>query len=102
MNSGRSHEGNAPASMLLTHTGASHVFMPQYRLSCNKDCQFPAALQDALTAYCYLTQTMHVPADRIVLSGDSAGGNLVLSLLRYLAEFGDALKLGSPRAAWLW
>jgi len=93
-------DGADAAAMVLKETGASHVFMPQYRLSCNADCQFPAALQDAVTAYYYLTKVMQISSSRIILSGDSAGGNLVLSLLRYMADGGG--ELGTPRAAWLW
>lgn len=39
-----------------------------------------------------------------MLSGDSAGGNLVLTILRYLSEISDdgKLKLPFPRAALLW
>jgi len=40
---------------------------------------FPAALQDARRAWDWLTRT--VPADRIALVGDSAGGGLALALL---------------------
>jgi len=101
-NVGRIHEGGPAASMMLKQTGASHVFMPQYRLSSKVNCQFPAALQDAVTSYCYLTQELGVPGSKIILSGDSAGGNLVLALLRYLAESGERFKLQVPSAAWLW
>lgn len=88
--------------MILKQTGASHVFMPQYRLSSHADCQFPAALQDAVTSYSYLTQELGVPGSKIILSGDSAGGNLVLALLRYLADYTERLALQVPSAAWLW
>ena len=101
-NTGRTQEGGSVASIVLKQSGASHVFMPQYRLSSNVDCQFPAALQDAVTSYCYLTQELGVPGSRIILSGDSAGGNLVLALLRYLADYAERLQLQVPRAAWLW
>jgi len=101
-NTGRTHEGGSVASMVLEQTKASHVFMPQYRLSSHVDCQFPAALQDAITSYCYLTQELGVPGSKIILSGDSAGGNLVLALLRYFADYGERFKLQVPSAAWLW
>lgn len=88
--------------MVLKQTGANFVFMPQYRLSSHANCQFPAALQDAMTSYCYLTQELGVSGSKIILSGDSAGGNLVLALLRYLADSGERFKLQVPSAAWLW
>jgi acetyl esterase/lipase len=68
---------------------------------------FPAALQDAVTAYMYLLYTLKVRPENIFLSGDSAGGNLAYALLRYL-QYTHGLKgsldtpLPSPRAALLW
>ncbi|KAL3443959.1 Alpha/Beta hydrolase protein [Aspergillus insuetus] len=84
------------------------VLVPQYRLSDARDptTAFPAALQDAVTAYTYLLYTLNVRPENIVLSGDSAGGNLVLALLRYL-HYTQGLKGASgtqlpSRAALLW
>ena len=76
--------------------------MPQYRLSIDDSTRFPAGLQDVVTSYCYLTQELGVPASKIVLSGDSAGANLVLAFVKYLAEYGSQVPLDNPRAAWLW
>lgn len=75
------------------------VFCPQYRLSTSENSYFPAALQDAVTAYRYLLDTLKVPASKIILSGDSAGGNLALALLRYIQE---TAALPLPKAAMLW
>ncbi|KAL4901563.1 hypothetical protein BDW74DRAFT_159719 [Aspergillus multicolor] len=82
------------------------VLLPQYRLSnaIDRTTAFPAALQDAVTAYTYLLYIIGVKSGNIVLSGDSAGGNLVLALLRYL-EHGQGQReraLPPPRAALLW
>jgi acetyl esterase/lipase len=55
----------------------------QYRLALDSKSRFPAAVQDAVTSYRYLL-SRGVPASRIILSGDSAGGNLAITLLRYL------------------
>lgn len=57
---------------------------------------FPAAAQDVLTSYLYLTRTLSIPAENIVLSGDSAGGNLCIGLLRYIARYGDSLGIPAP------
>ncbi|MDR3417248.1 MAG: alpha/beta hydrolase fold domain-containing protein [Nevskia sp.] len=46
---------------------------------------FPASLDDALAAYCYLLDTGVEPQD-IVVAGDSAGGGLALSLLLALRD----------------
>lgn len=76
------------ASMLLRHAGVGCVYCPQYRLSCRPDpVPFPGALQDVLTSYLYLIRDLGIPPGNIVLSGDSAGGNLIIGLLRYLVEF---------------
>ncbi|KAF7592133.1 hypothetical protein BBP40_000681 [Aspergillus hancockii] len=46
----------------------------------------PSPLQDAITAYTCLFHTLCLPAWRIVLSGDNAGGHLALALLRYISN----------------
>lgn len=81
---------------------AQTVFSLQYRLSGYVGQNpFPAALQDALTAYLFLLRTQNIPASQIVICGDSAGGNLAITLLRYLAEYGPALDIPMPRCATL-
>ena len=45
-----------------------------------------AALIDALAGYNYLVNTVGFHPTRIILEGDSAGGNLALALTRYLLE----------------
>lgn len=57
------------------------VFSLSYRLSSNPACQFPAALQDAVTAYQHLVD-LRTDAKKIISAGDSAGGNLAIALLR--------------------
>ena len=74
------------------------TFFPSYRLASNENCHFPAALQDAVTAYQYLLD-QGVPAGRIVLSGDSAGAHLAVSLLRYIGD--EQVDLPDPGAALL-
>lgn len=91
---------------LLRTTPATHVLCPSYRLSTlppgPSSNPFPAALQDALTSYLYLLHDVKIPASRIVLSGDSAGANCAIALLRYIGEFGAELSLPHPGAALLW
>ncbi|KAI0140439.1 alpha/beta hydrolase fold-3 domain-containing protein [Xylariaceae sp. FL1272] len=69
---------------LLEHGKADAVFSVEYRLS------------DALTSYLYLSKTLQIPTDHIVLVGDSAGGNLAIALLRYIQEHGVELELSPP------
>lgn len=82
---------------LIKRAGFDAVFAPQYRLAGygGRD-PFPAALQDALTSYLYLIRTLGVKPENITLSGDSAGGNLALGLLRYLERFGGQINVPKP------
>ncbi|KAK8084486.1 alpha/beta hydrolase [Apiospora hydei] len=89
------------AARLLTEKIGSHAFWPLYRLASNANGQFPAALQDALAAYRYLLHDLSIPASQIVLSGDSAGAHIVICMLRYLSERGEAVGLATPRGALL-
>ncbi|ORY10974.1 Alpha/Beta hydrolase protein [Clohesyomyces aquaticus] len=103
---GRQTDSGYFMSKLLKHTPATHAFVPQYRLSTlpasATSNPFPAALQDALTGYVYLINELKISPKNIILSGDSAGGNASIALLRYLSEHGSDLNIPSPSAAWLW
>ncbi len=65
-----------------------------YRLA--PECPYPAAHEDAMTAWRFLRGQGIAPAD-IVVGGDSAGGNLAIALIIRLRAANEAL----PRAAWL-
>lgn len=73
------------------------VYMVDYRLA--PEHLYPAALEDACAAFAWLVGT-GVPASSTVVSGDSAGGGLALSLGLDLAERNQpqpaALVLQSP------
>lgn len=47
---------------------------------------FPAALIDAVTGYNYLVNVLGFKPSNILVSGESAGGNLALALTRYLVQ----------------
>ncbi len=68
-------------------TGAS-VLVPDYRLA--PEHVFPAALDDCISCYLHLLGRGFSP-DRIVVAGDSAGGNLALSMLIRLRDGGAEL-----------
>ena len=74
----------------LAHLTNGRVLSVRYRLAPQNP--FPAALFDALIAYLSLLyppqDSFHtlVPASHIVLAGDSAGGNLCLSLIQLLLQ----------------
>ena len=70
---------------LVGHMAArarTEAFIPDYRLA--PEHPFPAALDDVQAAYHGLVER---GVQRIIILGDSAGGNLALSLLSILAAF---------------
>ncbi|KAI0051191.1 alpha/beta-hydrolase [Auriscalpium vulgare] len=76
---------------LLKHCDpVRRVFAIEYRLSTAApdapQHPFPAALIDALAGYVYLTEIVGFDPEKIVVEGDSAGGNLAHALTRYLVE----------------
>ena len=64
-------------------TKAQEVFMVDYRLA--PENIYPAALEDAVTVYRELLKR-GVDPKKIIVFGDSAGGNLALELALYLKE----------------
>ncbi len=71
-------------SVLAAETGMK-VFCIAYRLA--PEHPYPAALEDALEAYNYMLSE-GIRHDRIVLSGDSAGGGMIYSLCMMLKAKG--------------
>jgi len=63
---------------LITIAAKSKTFALDYRLS--PDHRFPSQLEDALNAYSWLLEEGADP-ERLIVAGDSAGGNLTLALL---------------------
>ena len=82
----RTHK--ALVAWLCRYTGHQAV-LPRYRLA--PEHPFPAALDDALTAYRAL---MDRPGG-VILGGDSAGGGLALALLGEIARLGLPQPIGS-------
>jgi acetyl esterase/lipase len=70
--------GYQPHAGALAAAAQTAVLVPDYRLA--PEHPFPAALDDALSAYRWLCERAGGP-ERIIVAGDSAGGGLVLSLL---------------------
>jgi epsilon-lactone hydrolase len=69
---------------LLAQTLGISIFAPDYRLT--PESPHPAQLEDSLAAYKYLLAKGHSP-EKLIISGDSAGGHLVLmSLLKLRQE----------------
>ncbi|MBN1888510.1 MAG: alpha/beta hydrolase [Thermoflexales bacterium] len=72
----------------LAHKMGMRILMVDYRLAPNYP--FPAALDDCATAYRWLLK-QGISAQNIVATGDSAGGNLTMTLLMKLRDSGDPL-----------
>ncbi|KAK5988695.1 Esterase-like protein [Cladobotryum mycophilum] len=80
---GHQESGKSVADIMAKSMKATRTIWAQYRLAGTPETRFPAALQDALTFYQYVV-SLGVEPENIILSGDSAGGNVVLALMRYL------------------
>lgn len=104
---GRDSDTGYLAQTFLTHMGCALVCTPQYRLSsqANNTGRFPAPLQDALTAYLWLIYVKRIPAKQIIVSGDSAGANIAIALMRYIAASHSSspdMDIPAPGAVALW
>ncbi len=75
-----SHRGLAA---MLANLAQARVFVLDYRLA--PEAPFPAALDDAVSAYKALLDDGQDPK-KIVIAGDSAGGGLTISLMLALKE----------------
>jgi len=83
-----SHDSHRPLVSRLALACGLQGVAPAYRLA--PEHPFPAGLDDALAAYHALLAS-GLDASRVVLSGDSAGGGLVLSTLLALRDAGAPL-----------
>lgn len=72
----------------LSHAADARVLVIDYRLA--PEHPFPAAVEDATTAYRWLLASGIHPA-RISIAGDSAGGGLAVATLVALRDAGDPL-----------
>jgi acetyl esterase/lipase len=86
---------------LIRHVAVAtraRTFALDYRLA--PEHRYPAQLDDAFAAYRALLHSGHQPS-QLVLAGDSAGGHLMLSLLKKLRDVGMPLPaLGIGLCPW--
>ena len=71
--------------------GGASVYTLDYRLS--PAYPYPSQQNDAMDAWSYLTNVLGYAADHILLTGDSAGGNLVLNLSLRLRDEGQPMPM---------
>ncbi|KAF1812759.1 alpha/beta-hydrolase [Eremomyces bilateralis CBS 781.70] len=71
------------------------IFALDYSLA--PEHPFPCQLSQAATAYTYLTTELNIPPSNIVLTGDSAGGSIALSLLTHLRQPNPGVEMVLPR-----
>lgn len=75
----------------IANAAKARALVIEYRLA--PEHRFPAALEDAVSAYRWLVSN-GVSHNQVVVAGDSAGGGLALALLVYLRDQGTPLPLG--------
>ena len=80
----------ALASRMAAETGTP-VFLPDYRLA--PENPHPAATEDTIAGWNWLLEMGFAP-ENIVVSGDSAGGNLALQLVAHLEKEGATMPAG--------
>lgn len=66
-------------SLRTDHNIRASILSLEYSLS--PENVWPKARDEAMEAYQYLTDTIGIPSSKIVMAGDSAGGNLVTIML---------------------
>ncbi|KAJ6462316.1 alpha/beta-hydrolase [Mycena vulgaris] len=104
---GSAHPKGGPAGPfcngLLQHSShITRVFSCGYRLASSAPFPaanpFPAGVLDALAGYNYLVHKVGFQPQHIFVCGDSSGGNLAISLVRYLVNNAfSVLSLPVPR-----
>jgi len=73
----------------ISRAAKTRILLIEYRLA--PEHVFPAALEDAVSAYQWLIDTEGIKPNNLVIAGDSAGGGLTLTTLLKLRDTGIAL-----------
>ncbi|CAG9981319.1 unnamed protein product [Clonostachys byssicola] len=95
---GSDMNGRMFSPFVVNDLKASRLFVAQYRVAEGPSTRFPAALQDLVTFYNYILSLGYRPCN-VLVSGDSAAGNLTIGLVRYLEQ---TAVLPLPAGAMLW
>ena len=83
---------HGPAAVAIARAAGVRALLPAYRLA--PEHPFPAALDDCMSVYRWLLAE-GVEAEKIVIGGDSAGGNLTLATLLSLRDAGLPMPAGA-------
>ncbi|GAA5850101.1 hypothetical protein JCM9279_004909 [Rhodotorula babjevae] len=75
---------HAMKALNLKQSVQASVFCLDYRLA--PEYKYPSQLIETLAGYHYLVNTLGISEDKIVVAGDSAGGNLATAFLLHLAR----------------
>lgn len=87
-----SHESHGELIARIARACGIQVLAADYRLA--PEHPFPAAVEDATAVWRWLRDDLRLPAGRLAVVGDSAGGGLALSLLVALRDAGEDLPAG--------
>lgn len=87
-----SSKTHRPFVSKIAFLSASRALSINYRLA--PENPFPAGLEDCVTAYRWLLQSGY-SSDKIIVAGDSSGGNLALALVVALRDSGYPLPAGA-------
>ncbi|KAK4051724.1 hypothetical protein OIO90_004674 [Microbotryomycetes sp. JL221] len=82
-----------PLSLMLSQVLSCPVLSTDYRLA--PEHPYPAALQDVVALYLYLTNTLQIPSRSIILAGDSSGAAMCLGLMLYLRDYHEPQQMPS-------
>ena len=80
------------AEAVLAQNITVSIFALDYHLA--PEYKYPTELDEAIAAYEYLLHGMAIPAEKIIVAGDSAGGHLALSTLVRLQQLSSLPKPG--------
>jgi monoterpene epsilon-lactone hydrolase len=77
----------------LAKITGTRALLIHYRLA--PEYPFPAAIEDCIKAYKYIINEGNISPKKIVFTGESAGGNLVITTLLELRKLGYQLPVGA-------
>ena len=77
----------------LARLAGVQALLVDYRLA--PENPFPAAIEDCIKAYRWLVEEKGFLPENIVFTGESAGGNLIVTTLLALRDAGDSLPAGA-------